>query len=278
MANDSKVWLITGVSRGLGRDLARAVLDRGEIVIGTSRSGSADLDPGRGQLQVLPLDVTVADEVGAFVDQAHKLHGRIDVLVNNAGAGLLGAVEESSAVEAARVFEVNFFGPLRLIQAALPLMRAQGKGTIVNVSSIAGLAPMAGSALYAAAKFALGGMSESLSQEVAPLGIRVMVVEPGAFRTDFLNEETIQVASKKIDAYDETSGKVVRLLKSISGQQAGDPALAAQAIIGAVESAEPPLHLLLGSDALTRARAHATQMSANLDRWETVTRSTDFPQ
>ena len=276
MASSKKVWFITGVSRGLGRDLARAVLARGEVVVGTSRDGRADLAAGAGQLHLLALDVTDPDQVEEVVPEAYRLHGRIDVLVNNAGAGLLGAVEESSAAEAADVFAVNFFGPLRVIQAALPLMRAQGSGTIVNVSSIAGVAPGAGSGLYAAAKFALEGMSISLSQEVGPLGLRVIVVEPGAFRTDFLTPESIRHATGSIAAYDETSGRTVRYLDALSGKQLGDPRLGALAMIEAVESADPPRHLLLGSDALGRARTRLQQLADEYDHWQAVSLGTDF--
>jgi len=280
MASEPKVWLITGASRGLGRELARAVLARGGVVVGTSRAGAPDpdLDGGSGRLRMLAFDAVVPEQAEAVVREAHRLHGRLDVLVNNAGSGLLGAVEESGAAEAAEVFEVNFFGPLRLVQAVLPLMRERRAGRIVNVSSIAGLAPMAGSALYAAAKFALVGMSESLAQEVAPLGIRVTVVEPGAFRTDFLSAKSIRMASGRIEDYDATSGEVVRRLGSISGRQLGDPRLGALAMIEAVEAAEPPLHLLLGSDALDRARARAARLSGEFDRWERLTLSTDHPE
>ena len=275
-ATPKQVWFITGVSRGLGRDLAEALLARGSTVIGTSRNGQADLNAGSGQLHLLALDVTQPDGIAGVVEQAHQLHGRIDVVVNNAGAGLLGAIEESSPAEADEVFGVNFFGPLRLIQAVLPFLRQQGAGTIVNLSSIAGLAPMAGSGLYAAAKFALEGMSISLSQEVAPLGLKVMVVEPGAFRTDFLSGKSIQHTARTIGAYDATCGQVVRKLGAMDGTQAGDPRLAAQAIIEAVESPEPPLHLLLGSDALGRARSRIKELAATFDQWEPVSRGTDF--
>ncbi len=278
MANTPKVWLITGASRGLGRDLARAALDRGEVVVGTSRDGRGELDPGPGQFRMIPLDVTQPDQAEGAVREAHRLHGRIDVLVNNAGSGLLGALEESTDAEAAEVFAVNFFGPLRLIRAALPLMRAQRGGHVVNLSSIAGLAPGAGSSLYAAAKFALEGMSQSLAQEVGPLGIRVTVVEPGAFRTDFLSGKSIRLSPARIEDYDATSGRTIRYLESIDGKQLGDPALGALAIIEAVESADPPLNLILGTDALDRARARLARFVADVDRWEHLTRSTDHRQ
>ena len=277
MATDKRVWLITGASRGLGRELARAVLARGDIVVGTSRDGKLDLDLGAGELHGLPLDLTKPGQESAVIERARAIHGRLDVLVNNAGAGLLGAVEEADDAEADRVFALNFFGPLRLIRAALPFLREAGSGHVVNVSSIAGVAPMAGSGLYAAAKFALSGMSESLAQEVAPLGIRVTVVEPGAFRTDFLSGQSIAHSARTIDAYAPTSGAVVDYLAQMDGHQAGDPARAAAAILDLVDAPEPPLHLLLGSDALKRARAQLDKLAALYDRWEPTTRSTDFP-
>lgn len=273
--NETKVWFITGVSRGFGKELARAVLARGDRVIGTSRSGKADLDPGAGALHVLPLDLTKTDGIIPTMEQAHGLYGRFDVLINNAGVGLLGAIEEADAADVARVFDVNFFGPLRVIQAALPLLRAQRAGHIVNISSIAGIAPMAGSGLYAAAKFALEGMSQSLAQEVAPLGIRVTLVEPGAFRTDFLTERSIRISSNRIADYVGTSGKIVQYLESINGRQLGDPVLGANAIIEAVNSAEPPLHLVLGSDALARTQAKLQRMADEIAQWEHISRSTD---
>lgn len=277
MANDKRVWLITGASRGLGRELARAVLARGEVVVGTSRDGKIDLDAGGGTLHAIALDLDRPGGEGEAVARAHGIYGRLDVLVNNAGFGLLGAVEEATEAEAAQVFNVNFFGPLRLIQAALPFLRAQRGGHIVNVSSIAGIAPGAGSGLYAAAKFALEGLSESLAQEVGPLGIRVTVVEPGAFRTDFLSAKSIRHASGQVEGYAGTSGKMVAYLADMEGKQLGDPAKGAKAIIDAVNAPEPPLHLLLGSDALRRAREKLKKNVDEFDRWEAVTIGTDFP-
>jgi NAD(P)-dependent dehydrogenase (short-subunit alcohol dehydrogenase family) len=278
MASNKRVWLITGASRGLGRELAKIVLARGEVVIGTSRDGKIDLDAGNGTLHAMALDLAKPGREGEVIAQAHGLHGRLDVLVNNAGFGLLGAVEEATEAETAQVFNVNFFGPLRLIQAALPLLRAQGSGHIVNLSSIAGIAPGAGSGLYAAAKFALEGMSESLAQEVGPLGIRVTVVEPGAFRTDFLSSKSIRHASGQVEEYAGTSGKLVAYLADMEGKQLGDPVKGARAIVDAIDSPEPPLHLLLGSDSLRRAREKLKKNVDEFDRWEAVTLATDFPK
>jgi NAD(P)-dependent dehydrogenase (short-subunit alcohol dehydrogenase family) len=272
-----KIWFITGISRGFGKALAQAVLVRGDVVIGTTRDGAAGLDAGAGTLHVLPLEVTDKAAIASTVERAFALHGRVDVLVNNAGYGLLGAIEESSEEETRRVFDVNFFGPLELIKAVLPRLRAQGRGHIINVSSIAGLAPMAGSGLYAASKFALEGMSQALAQELAPLGIRVTLVEPGAFRTDFLSAHSIRKTGTALEAYAATSGKAVRYLAQLEGRQPGDPERGARAILQAVDAETPPLHLVLGSDALQRSRAQVALMSRELDTWEAVTRSTDFP-
>ena len=276
MSENHKIWFITGISRGLGLELAKAVLARGDVIIGTTRDGDSDLPSVSHRLHVLPLELPLANQATRAIVRAHALHGRLDVIVNNAGYGLLGAIEEARDAEVRRVFDVNFFGPLQVIQAALPFLRAQRRGHIVNISSIAGLAPLSGSGIYAATKFALEGLSESLAQEVGPLGIRITLVEPGAFRTDFLSAHSIRNAAGSIGAYAETSGKIVRHLHQIAGKQQGDPVLAARAIIEAVEAKEPPLHLVLGSDALRRARTKFKHLSEEVDRWERVSLSTDF--
>ena len=275
---DERVWFITGVSSGLGRTLAEAVLRQGGTVIGTTRSGRADLDSADDRLRVLALEVTDAEQVHRVVRQAQALHGRLDVVVNNAGYGLLGSIEEATDQEAAHVFAVNFFGPLRVIQAALPFLRAQGSGHIINVTSIAGRAPMAGYGLYAAAKAALEALSISLAQEVGALGIRVTAVAPGAFRTAFLKEGSIRRTRTGIPTYEDTVGKGLAYMDEIAGKQIGDPTRAAHAIIAAVTAAEPPLHLLLGSDALRRTRTKLDATTAEIARWETTTTETDFPR
>ena len=276
MSENHKIWFITGISRGLGLELAKAVLARGDIVIGTTRDGESDLPSGSHRLHVLPLELPSANQTKRAIVRAHALHGRLDVIVNNAGYELFGAIEEARDAELHRVFDVNFFGPLQVIQAVLPFLRAQRRGHIVNISSVAGLAPLPGSGVYAATKFALEGLSESLAQEVGPLGIRVTLVEPAAFRTDFLSVHSIHSASGSIAAYAETSGKTVHRLDEIAGKQPGNPVLRARAIIDAVEAKEPPLHLVLGSDALRRARAKFQHLSEELDRWERVSLSADF--
>jgi NAD(P)-dependent dehydrogenase (short-subunit alcohol dehydrogenase family) len=278
MSRAQKIVFITGISRGLGKAIAEAFLSRGDAVIGTCRGGQPDLKTGTGKLDVLPLDVTNRDAVFRTVAAAHAIHGRIDVAINNAGFGLLGAIEESSPADTQDVMGANFFGTLNVTQAVLPLLRAQRGGHIVNISSIAGLAPKAGYGLYAAAKFAVEGMSESLAEELRPLGIHVTLVEPGGFSTDFLSENSIRHAKAKIEDYTATSGQMVSLLARSDGKQIGDPAMGAKAILQAVDSAAPPLHLLLGSDALRRARTKIEQITKQFDEWEKITLSTDFAE
>jgi NAD(P)-dependent dehydrogenase (short-subunit alcohol dehydrogenase family) len=275
MGSQPKIWFVTGISRGLGQSLAEALLARGAIVIGTTRSGKAAIAGDAGRLHVLPLEVTDPAAVRQAVEAAFALHGRIDVVVNNAGYGLLGAVEEASEDQVAHLFDVNFHGPRRIIQAALPRLRAQRSGHIVNVTSVAGIAPGAGSGMYAAAKMAVEGMSQSLAREVGPLGIRVTLVEPGAFRTDFLSEHSIRHTSGGIADYDATAGATRRRLAANAGRQAGDPARGAAAIIAAVESASPPLHLVLGPDAIRRTHEMLDAFAADLAAWEAVGLGTD---
>lgn len=269
-------WFITGISRGLGLALAKAALAEGDTVIGTVRTGRPDLPAGRGTQHVLTVDLADGDAAEAAVGQAFALAGRIDVIVNNAGYGLLGAVEQASDDEVARLFAVDVFAPFRIIRAALPRLRAQGAGHIVNITSIAGRAPGAGSGLYAAAKHALEGLSSVLAQEVGPLGIKVTAVAPGAFRTDFLSSHSIRKSSAEDAAYADSVGRMSSAFDGMAGRQLGDPDRAAQAILAAVRSDTPPLHLLLGSDALNRARSKLDAVIAEIDAWEAVTRSTDF--
>lgn len=272
----SKVWLITGISRGFGRSLAEALTARGDIVIGTTRTGTADVAKGKGRLQVLALDVTDAQAVRKTVSAAFQLHGRIDVIVNNAGYGLLSSVEEATDEEIEHVFAVNFHGTRRVIQAALPHLRAQRSGHIVNITSMAGVAPNPGSGYYAAAKMAVEGLSQSLAREVAPLGIRVTLVEPSAFRTDFLSEHSIRRRVSKVGDYAATAGAAHERLAAMAGKQPGDPERAAAAIIQAVDSPHPPLHLVLGSDAYHRTRQMLDAFSAEIEAWKTVAIGADY--
>lgn len=271
-----KIWLITGISRGFGRELARALLARGDTVIGTTRDGTADVPPGEGRLDVLALDVTDPQAVKTTVATAFQRHPRIDVIVNNAGYGLLSSIEEATENEIDHVFAVNFHGTRRVIQAALPHLRAQRSGHIVNITSMAGVAPNPGSGYYAAAKMAVEGMSQSLAKEVAPLGIRVTLVEPSAFRTDFLSEHSIRRSTTQVQDYAATAGLAQERLAAMAGKQAGDPARAAAAIIQVVDSPKPPLHLVLGSDAYHRTRQMLDAFSADLDAWKAVAIGADY--
>jgi NAD(P)-dependent dehydrogenase (short-subunit alcohol dehydrogenase family) len=270
------VWFITGISRGFGRTLAIELLDRGHTVVGTTRDGRSDLGAGAGTLHVVELDVASPGQAAVAIEQAVALAGHIDVVVNNAGYGLLGAVEETSEEVTRHLFEVNFFGALNVTQAALPIFREQGSGHLVNLSSVAGRDPAAGAALYAASKCALAGLSEGLAGELAPLGIHVTIVEPGAFRTDFLEPTSIRTSTHRIAAYQETSGANLDRLGGLAGKQMGDPVKGVRAIIEAVEAPHPPLHLVLGSDALERSRTNIARLVEDIDRWEHISRETAF--
>lgn len=269
-------WFITGISRGLGRALASAALARGDTVVGTARSASFALDHAFGTLHVIEADLALPEAAETSVKTAFELAGTIDVIVNNAGFGLLGAVESASDRDVQALFAVDFFAPLRIIQTALPLLRQQGSGHIVNITSIAGRAPTMGTALYAAAKSALEGLSMGLALEVAPLGIKVTAVAPGAFRTEFLSPQSALQSAAVDDAYSQTIGRSVAAFKTADGRQGGDPERAAHAILTLVDSDDPPLHLLLGSDALARARTKLGQVAGEIDKWEQLTRSTDY--
>lgn len=277
MTNDSRTWLITGISRGLGREIARAALDRGDLVIGTSRSGEADLGDTSGRLHVLPLDQADPQQPADVVARALDLSGgRLDVLVNNAGYGLMGSVEAAHDDEISHVFAANLFGPLRIIRAALPTLRGQRSGHVVNVSSIAAIAPQRGSGVYASAKAGLNAVSEALAQELAPFGVHVTVVEPGAFRTDFLSPTSIRSTGTVLGEYAESANAGVDRMMRTAGTQPGDPAVAGRVIAGLVDLDSPPLHLLLGSDAWERTRAVLDRWQRDLSAWEETTRSTDF--
>ena len=266
-----KTWFITGVSRGLGKELAKAALLRGDKVVGTTRDGTSDVDGA----VVLPLEMTNAAAIEKTVAAAFETAGSIDIVVNNAGYGLLGAVEDAEEKEIERLFAVDLFGPLKLIRAALPHLRSQKSGHIVNITSIAGRAPGAASAFYAAAKFGLEGFSQSLAQEVAPLGLKVTTVAPGAFRTDFLSDHSIRKSASAAEGYGETAGKMLDAFKSMDGRQLGDPARAAEAILKLTDAANPPLQLLLGSDAWKRMHARQEAAEAEMAEWREISLGTD---
>jgi NAD(P)-dependent dehydrogenase (short-subunit alcohol dehydrogenase family) len=277
---DSKVWLITGCSTGFGRELARAVLERGDRCVVTARRPEtvADIVAGHEERALVQrLDVTVPADVDATVAAAESRFGRVDVLVNNAGIGYFGSFEESDEAEVRRMFEINVHGLVRMTRAVLPGMRARRAGHIVNISSIGGLRAFPALSFYHATKFAVVGLSESLAQEVAPLGIRVTIVGPSGFRTDWAGRSANE-ASMGIPEYAESAYKNQHNLRNNSGKQPGDPVRAAAAIIGAIEAPEPPLHLLLGKAAVRGARAKMEMLREQVDRWESVSVGADFPE
>jgi NAD(P)-dependent dehydrogenase (short-subunit alcohol dehydrogenase family) len=272
-------WLITGVSSGFGLELARAALARGDSVVGTvRRPAQADsfeqLAPGRAH--AVQLDVTRAGDIEPAVQQALKRAGHIDVLVNNAGYGLFGAVEEISDAEARHVMETNFFGALGVTRELLPHLRERRSGHIFNVSSVAGVIGFPGCGLYSASKFALEGASEALATEVAPLGIRVTIVEPGGFRTNF-SGGSLRQAERVIDGYAGTpSAKTRASIGRHNGNEPGDPARAAAAIIVALEAPVAPLRLVLGADAVGMVRHKIDGTLKLVSEWEAVSASTAF--
>jgi NAD(P)-dependent dehydrogenase (short-subunit alcohol dehydrogenase family) len=273
-----KIWFITGISRGFGRELSLAALEQGDIVIGTTRKGTLDIDASSGRLHVFQLDVTQRRDVDSVMEQAWQINGRIDVIVNNAGFGLLGAVEEVEEKQARDVFETNFFGLLSVTQAALPHLRAQGSGHIINISSVGGIAGSAGYGLYCASKFAVEGLSESLASELKPLGLHVTIIEPGYFRTTFLSGDSLLRAGRNIEAYDESSGKTRKSADERDGRQPGDPVLAAKAIIAVTRTENPPLRLVLGADAFERVSTKLNQVAEDLKKWKSTSINTAFPQ
>lgn len=277
---DNKVWFITGCSTGFGRELAKMVSDRGYRAVITARDPAKVEDIAKGggdRVLVLELDVTNPVEVDAAVMSALTHFGHIDVLVNNAGIGYFGAVEESDDEEVRRMFEINFFGLSRMTRAVLPAMRKQRSGHIVNISSIGGLKSFPTLAYYHATKYAVEGFSEALALEVAPLGIKVTIIEPSGFRTDWAGRSAAE-SKNRIADYAPTAGKNLLDIRGYSGKQPGDPVRAAAAIIAAVESANPPLRLLLGKAALKNARIKLDSLKQDFDAWEKTTVEADFPE
>lgn len=273
------VWFITGCSTGFGRELATLLLSQGNRVVATARDVSklTDLVDGHDDRALaLSLDVTDDDAIQRAVAQAQTKFGQIDVLVNNAGYGYLAAVEEGEDAPVRAMFETNFFGLVAMTKAVLPGMRARRRGHIVNLSSIGGLTSFAATGYYHATKFAVEGLSGSLALELAPLGIRVLVVEPGPFRTDFAGR-SIGQSRIEIADYAPTAGLRRQQTAARSGNQQGDPVRAAQAIIDVVASADPPLRLLLGAPALDLARKDIESKRRDFDTWEKTTIGADYP-
>lgn len=268
-------WFITGVSTGLGRALAEHLIAEGNVVVGTVRSETAARDfetMSPGHAHGLVMDVTDESAVLEAVAAAEALTGGLDVIVNNAGHGYTGAIEETSLADAKALFDVNVFGPMAVIKAVLPYMRARRAGHIVNITSVSGLAAWHGTALYGASKFALECIGRTLAQEVAPLGIRVTNVAPGGLRTAFAAGH-MPGAEPAIADYAETAHVARGVLLGHHGTEPSDPALAAQAIVTAVTADEPPLLLLLGSDALGYAEAEFAALGAEITRWKPLTLS-----
>jgi NAD(P)-dependent dehydrogenase (short-subunit alcohol dehydrogenase family) len=272
-----KVWMITGASRGFGAETAKAVLAAGGKLIATARKTDALEYLGKNaNVFAAALDVTNESQVKTAVDAALKHFGRIDVLVNNAGYGLLGAVEESSAEEVENIYRTNVFGLLNVTRAVLPAMRKQKSGHVINISSIGGYGSYPGWGVYSSTKFAVEGITESLRGELAPLGIHATVVEPGFFRTDFLDSSSLIKTANVISDYAETVGKMRDFAEGHNHQQPGDPKKLAEAILQLANAAEPPVRLPLGSDTLKRIADKNAYVEKETEEWRTLAVSTDF--
>ncbi|MFG1628909.1 oxidoreductase [Kribbella sp. NPDC049227] len=269
-----RVWLITGCSTGFGRELVLAALAAGDRVMATARRPEtlADLaEPGQGRISTAVLDVTDSASIEAAVQATIAVFGRIDVLVNNAGSMVMGAIEEVTMTELREQFDVVLFGAAEVTKAVLPVLRAQGSGTIVQMSSLGGLKTYPGYGAYNSAKHALEGLSEALATEVAPLGIRVLLVEPGAFRTEFNRNKR---ATAELDIYRDTAGATRVATRELLDSEPNDPVKGVAAIMKALDSDNPPLRLLLGNDAVDGLRAHHEALLAEVTEWEQLSRST----
>jgi NAD(P)-dependent dehydrogenase (short-subunit alcohol dehydrogenase family) len=277
-SNNHHVWFITGTSQGFGRELVRAALQRGDSVIATSRhpqAVAAAFSRAADRLLALSMDLRDPAQISSVVERAIARFGRIDVLVNNAGYGVTGAVEEASEKEITALYDTNVFGLLRVTRALLPYLRKQRSGHIVNLSSIGGLTGLPGWGIYNSTKFAVEGLSEALAAELAPLGIGVTIVEPGPFRTDFLGGSLVKAANTLPD-YEATAGKTRAGTVERNGKQQGNPALAADAIVQAVTSPDPPLHLLLGRWAYDRFNQKLDALRHEMEAWREIGLGTDF--
>ncbi len=275
---DKKVWFITGCSSGFGHSLAKNALLDGHYVVATARDIGklADLESEYGKnIQVVKLDVTKNDQIPEAINSAMDSFGRIDVLVNNAGYGLVGALEEYSEGEMHKNFNTNFWAAINIIRKVLPVMRDQKSGHIINISAGAAIMNETGFSIYAASKAALDLASEALCWEVKPLGINVTNVVPGPFRTDFITR-SLNKAEKNIDDYDQTVGKFVEFLDKIDGKQPGDPDKAAEAIINITKLEKPPLYLYLGEFAYKSVNRKIKTMKKYLDDWEDIGLHTDY--
>lgn len=279
--SNKKTWFITGTSQGIGLELVKKALAAGDNVVAATRNIAKlqkEMQSDTGQFLPVQVDLTNEASIAAGVAAAINKFGRIDYLVNNAGYGLLGGIEESSKNEVQANFDINVFGLLSVTRAVLPFMREAGSGHIFNISSVFGLIAGAGWGIYCATKFAVEGLSEALAQEVKPFGINVTIIEPGYFRTNFLNTGSVIVPAQPIDAYQEIVEIKRKHAYEIPGNQPGDPAKAAEVIINTAQLAEPPLRLLLGSDAVQYANYKIGMLQAGVTDNEVVSISTDFAQ
>lgn len=276
MAN--KVWFITGASRGFGLLIARDALARGDSVVAAARNPQTIVDALGVHPNLLAVQLDVTREAAAVVaaQAAIERFGRIDVLVNNAGYGILGAVEETSADEVRRNYETNVFGLLNVSRAVLPHMRKQRSGHVINISSLGGYQAYHGWGVYGSTKFAVEGLSEAMAQELAPLGVHVTVVEPGFFRTDFLDAASLVETQARIKDYQDTVGVMREFAAGANHAQPGDPAKLSQALLKLADAAQPPLRLQLGSDAVARAYEKHQQVERELAQWKELALSTDF--
>ncbi|WP_426245823.1 oxidoreductase [Nocardioides sp. LHG3406-4] len=271
-------WFVTGASRGLGARIVEAALDAGDSVVATARDPedlSSEALRASAKLLVLPLDVTSDIHARQAVADAVARFGRIDVLVNNAGRGLIGAVEETTDGAARAVFDVNVFGTLTVLRAALPTMRAQRSGRIINLSSVGGFVGTPGWGVYNSTKFAVEGLSEALAREVRPLGIHVTLVEPGYFRTDFLDSSSLHTEETVIQDYAETAGATRERAGQVNHAQPGDPVKAATAIVALSRSESPPLRIQLGSDSFGAIATKLEHVAAEQATWRALSLSTD---
>jgi NAD(P)-dependent dehydrogenase (short-subunit alcohol dehydrogenase family) len=275
--SSSKVWFITGASRGFGAETARAALSRGDRVVATARRPETiEAELGRHEnLLAVALDVNDEAQAVDAVDAAIARFGRIDVLVNNAGYGLLGAVEEASTQEVERQFATNVFGLLKVTRAVLPHMRRARRGHVINISSVGGYAAYAGWGVYGATKFALEGLSEALSHELAPLGVHATVVEPGFFRTDFLDQSSLVRVAREIADYAPTVGAMRSRMRDANHMQPGDPRKLAQALLTLADAEKPPVRLPLGTDTIDRILEKNGFVMHELEAWRTVAASTN---
>ncbi|WP_433337565.1 oxidoreductase [Spirillospora sp. CA-294931] len=273
------IWFITGASRGFGLEIARKALAEGDAVIATARNAEqvkAELTDAGDRLLAVNLDVTDQAAVQQAVAAGVEAFGRIDVLVNNAGRGLLGAVEEASDAEVRAIYDVNVFGLLAVTRAVLPVMRRQRSGRVLNITSVGGFTSGQGWGVYGSTKFAVEGMSEAMRVELAPLGIEVIIIEPGVFRTDFLDDSSLRTTEQVIEDYAQTAGQTRVWRTKNNHAQAGDPAKAAAAIVSIAGAGDPPLRLQLGADCVARVEAKLHQVKTELGQWREVAVATAY--